>query len=232
MTPDRLRGWLQRNMVGATTLQLRHDGMGEGTVFQRWPVRALGDDMHDLVTQICEASAFYADSVEETVRVAIEFLSDEDEVIASTIHKARPEKVTSEFAANAANVSEGTIISQLLHHIEVQQRVMSGSNVGAFQTLERALTLQNKLVERQAQQIQALADQVIALQRVVIDGAAAVQAAEGEDAVTTEEESRARARAFDKFAELLPMVADTAMAYARSRFNGHGGDVAGAAVGG
>jgi len=212
MTPDRLRGWISRARVGAATLQLRHLPVdGEGEVFQRWSIDMIDDDPVQTILDVC---GDYADAIEEDARIAIEFLKDDDTVLASTVHKAKATEVTSYDAANAANVSQGTIVSTLLRHIEVQQKVLSGSNLGAFQAMERVLTLQSKLVEKQAQQIQQLADQVLAMR---MEHAAESGGAEPD----TEEESRARARAMDRVAELLPTVVQTAANYMQQRANGH-----------
>jgi hypothetical protein len=217
MTPDRLRSWLARNRVGAVLLQLRHDSLDtEGKVFQRWSLEALGDDPTQMVLDCC---GDYADAIEESARVAIEYLNDDDEVIASTVHKARAASATGYDAANAGNISENTIVSQLLRHIEVQQRVLSGSNLGAFQSLERVLTLQTKLVEKQAQQIQQLADQVLAMR--LEHGSGDDSAELAVSTPDTEEESRARARAMDRVGELLPVVANMAINYMQTRANGH-----------
>lgn len=214
MNPDRLRAWLLRNRVGTETLQLRQDGVDKP--FQRWSVAALPEDATQLVLDCCGE---FADAIEESARVAVEYLNEDEDVIASTIHKAKASEVSGFDAANAANISENTIISQLLRHIEVQQRVLSGSNLGSFQALERVLTLQQKLVEKQAQQISQLADQVLAMRLKQVE-----EEGSEESAADTEEESRARARAMDKVGELLPAVANTALAYMQSRLtNGHAG---------
>lgn len=212
MNPDRLTRWLARGRVGAEMLQLRDDG--EEGPFQRWPVATLPEDPVQL---IFDCAGDYADSCGESKRVAIEYLDDEGEVIAKTIHKAGTAEAKSWDAANAANVSENTIISQLLRHIEVQQKVLSGSSLGTFNAMERVLALQSRLVEKQAQQLAQLSDQVMAmrLEQVKADP-------DEDDPADTEEESRARARALEKVGELLPPVANMALAYMQTRLtNGH-----------
>lgn len=217
MTPDRLRAWLNRNRVGADRLQLKDAGIASGgTVFQAWPVDRLPDDLADVVTMILEASADYADVLEEDARVSVEYLDDEGEVLASTLHKAKSGTAVGFDATNAANVSGGTIVSQMLRHIETQQKVLSGSNLGAFTLLERTLSLQGKIIEKQAQQIAELSEKLAAM----ASKAAELTAGDDEDPEVTAEESRARARAFDKVSELVPIVAQFALNYAQSKVAG------------
>ena len=213
MNPDRLTRWLARNRVGAEALQLRDDS--EDKPFQRWSIQVLPEDP---VQIIFDCAGDYADSCGESKRVAIEYLDEDGEVFAKTIHKAGTAEAKTWDSANAANVSENTIISQLLRHIEVQQKVLSGSSLGTFGAMERVLALQSRLVEKQAQQLAQLSDQVLAmrLEQVKADPD------EDSDPADTEEESRARARALEKVGELLPPVANMALAYMQNRLtNGH-----------
>lgn len=216
MTPDRLRGWLQRWRVGAASLQLRHDVVGDdsGAVFHRWDVEHLPTDADELVQLVLDVAGDYADSQQEAVRVSVEYLNDEDVKTAGTIHKAKTREAQTWDQANAADVSQGSIISQLLRHIEVQQKVLSGSNLNAFAIVERAMNVQQKVMERQAAQIQALADQVLELRaKAVVAG----EEGDEEAAAETAEESRARARAFDRFAEIVPHVANGVLQYVATK---------------
>lgn len=218
MTPDRLRGWLERHCKGAATLQLSASSAvdGDGRVFKSWPLQDLPEDLPD-IQEILDCCGDYADAAEEQVRCVIEFLNDEGETIARTVHKASTREAKSWDAANAGEVSERTIVSQLLRHIEVQQRVLSGGNLHAFQICERVLNIQQKMLEKLSAQNVELTDQVLKLRE------ANAPSEDGEDPEVSAEESRARARAWDKVAELAPMVVSTATRAAAAHFSGGGG---------
>ena len=228
MTPDRLRAWISRNRVGAHWLRLRACGIdNEGTyVFQTWPTAGLTDDEHDVVQLIFDVAGDYADSVEEDARVAVEFLSEDDEVIASTVHKAKCTRPASVDAANASNVSSATIISQLLRHIETQQRVLSGGSIGALGAMERVLKMQSAIIEKQAAQNSDLASKLVALQ-----GEIAANDSESESEDNAPEVAAARARAFDKLGELVPVVGAYMMEHIQAKAaNGVAGAVHAAAT--
>lgn len=214
MSPDKLRAWVARNRVAAHWLQLRACGIGnEGTyIFQTWPASGLAEDEQDVVQLVFDVSGDYADSIEEDARVAVEFLAEDGEtVLASIVHKAKCSSPRSVDAANAANVSNATIISQLLRHIETQQRVLSGGNVGALAAMERVLNLQSKIVEKQALQNAELASKLVEMQRDLAEHA-------DEDATENSAEvSAARARAYDKIGELVPTVGAYIMQYVEHR---------------
>lgn len=219
MTPDRLRGWLERNCKRASTLQLSASSAvdGDGHVFKSWPLQDLPDDLPD-IQEILDCCGDYADAAEEQVRCVVEFLNEEGETIARTVHKASTREAKSYDAQHAGDVSERTIVNQLLRHIEVQQRVLSGGNLHAFQICERVLNVQQKMMDRLATQNAELHDQLSRMRAEQLELGAGGDGEE--DPVVSAEESRARARAWDKVAELAPIVVSTATRAAAAHFNG------------
>jgi hypothetical protein len=224
MTPNRLRAWLGRSRHGATSLRVQHDRLGKPHVIKTWPVSELGDDCVDL---ILSAIADYADGLGESVRVAIQVLDDDEDVLATAIHQQSPAEAHSEDAQHADQVSGNALVSTLLRHIEGQQKVMTGTLLSIFNAFERTLEQQQKMLERQAKQLQQQSDLLVARR---------------DDASESTEEDRAeamaRGRAWEKVSELLPIVSEMAIAHVRAggtsansngKANGHaaeGGDVA------
>jgi hypothetical protein len=189
---------------------------GEQSTFATFPVT---DPMIEPQV-IFDACADHADALEEQIRVAIVIVDSEGEALATTYHKQAPLEASSEHAANAGDVSMGSIIAQLLKHIEVQQRAVTGSHCSIYDAFERTMSQMQKTNERLAAQNQALVE---ALRSIETEGGAEIE--------EVREEAVARTQAWNKLGELVPIVTDFAMRAAQSKMNGHAGHAAGAVNG-
>jgi hemoglobin-like flavoprotein len=195
---------------------LQHDSPGEAKTFATFPADPLPD-----VQLIFDACGDLADSLEESVRVAIVILDEDGESLAQTFHKQMPLDASSPDALNASEVSSNTIVAQLLRHIEVQQRAVTGSHVAIYDAFQRTLDQLQKTNERQNAQINALTE--------------ALHAAHGEaseETADTRAESIARTQAWERFAELGPVVTELLLKTAAGKMNGHASDAGRAAVNG
>jgi hypothetical protein len=121
-------------------------------------------------------------------------------------------------ALKAADVSMGAIVAQLLRHIEVQQRAVTGSHMSIYNAFERTLTQLQKTNERQALQLDRLTE--------------ALRDRDTANAETTEEEreeASTRRQAWEKFGELGPQVAEFFLRAANGKLNGAAASVNGSA---
>jgi hypothetical protein len=195
MRADKLRAWLERSRVGAHMLVLQHENGGESQTFQTFHVEPLPD-----VEAIFNACADLADELEASVRVAIIFVNEAGEALARCYHKQTPLEASSVDALGAADVSSNTIIAQLLRHIEVQQKAVTGSHMSIYNAFERTLAQLQKTIERQAGQIQQLTDALKAAQND--------NATEEDDLQEVREEAIARRNAWEKLSEIGPVAAE------------------------
>lgn len=209
MRADKLRAWLGRQRVGAARVLLQHDQPGEAQTFATFPADPLPD-----VQLIFDACGDLADSLEESIRVAILVIDEDGETLARTWHKQMPLEASSPDALNASEVSTNTIVAQLLRHIETQQRAVTGSHVAIYDAFQRTLDQLQKTNERQNAQINALTE--------------ALNAAHGEaseDTADTRAEAIARTQAWERFAELGPAVTELLLKAAAHKIpgvvNGH-----------
>jgi hypothetical protein len=126
-----------------------------------------------------------------------------------------PSKCIQPDALKAADVSMGAIVAQLLRHIEVQQRAVTGSHMSIYSAFEKTLTQFQKVNERQAIQITQLTE-------ALRDRDAANDNATAED----REVALAKTQAWEKLGELGPQVAEFLLRAASAKVmnsNGHGG---------
>lgn len=218
MRPDKLRAWLQRQRVGASRLHLEHESAeGESKVFATFPVEPLPD-----VQLIFDACGDLADALEEAVRVAIVMVNEDGLAIARTFHKQVPLEAASPDALGASDVSPNSIVAQLLRHIEVQQRAVTGSHGAIYDAFERTIN-----------QLQKANEKLLAQNTALTEALRNLEAAQGtEETQEQREESIARTQAWEKFSELGPVVVDFMLKAANAKFsNGHAaaGNVAGTA---
>jgi hypothetical protein len=195
---------------------LQHESVGEPQTFATFAADPLPD-----VETIFNACADLADELEQAVRVAIVIVNEEGEALARCHHKQMPLEAHSADALKAADVSMGAIVAQLLRHIEVQQRAVTGSHMSIYSAFERTLTQFQKVTERQALQITQLTE---ALRER--------DAANDNDTAETREESMQRAQAWEKLSELGPQVAEFFLRAANNKANGNGHAAAAAAANG
>jgi nitrogen regulatory protein PII-like uncharacterized protein len=210
MREDKLRAFFERQRVGAHMVVLQHESVGEPQTFATFPA----DPMPDIET-IFNACADLADELEQAVRVAIVVVNEEGEALAKCFHKQMPIEAHSVDALKAADVSMGAIVAQLLRHIEVQQRAVTGSHMSIYSAFERTLTQFQKVTERQATQITQLTEALRERDAVA-----------GEETLEQREEAVSRKQVWDKFGELGPQVAEFMLKAANARLSNGGGGAA------
>jgi uncharacterized coiled-coil protein SlyX len=217
MRADKLRAWLERSRVGAHMLVLQHENGGESQTFATFHVEPLPE-----VETIFNACADLADELECSVRVAIIFVNEAGEGLCRCYHKQTPLEASSVDALGAADVSSNTIIAQLLRHIEVQQKAVTGSHMSIYNAFERTLAQLQKTIERQATQIQQLTD--------ALKAANDNNATEEDDLQEVREEAIARRNAWEKLSEIGPVAAEFLLKAATAKItNGHASNGAAAA---
>lgn len=192
---------------------LQHESVGEPQTFATYPA----DPMPDVET-IFNACADLADELEQAVRVAIVIVNEEGEALARCHHKQLPLEAHSIDALKAADVSMGAIVAQLLRHIEVQQRAVTGSHMSIYSAFERTLTHFQKVSERQAAQITTLTE---ALRER--------DAANDNETAEDREVAAARSQAWEKLSELGPQVLEFALKAANHKVSNSNGAAAAAA---
>lgn len=215
MREDKLRVFLERQRVGAHMIVLQHESVGEAQTFATFPADPTPD-----VDVIFNACADLADELEQAVRVAIVVVNEEGESLAKCFHKQMPIEAHSVDALKAtADVSMGAIVAQLLRHIEVQQRAVTGSHMSIYSAFERTLTQFQKVTERQALQITQLTE------------ALRERDAENDNATPEDREvAMARAQTWEKLSELGPQVAEFFLHAAKSKVMNSNGHAAAAAA--
>lgn len=210
MREDKLRVFLERQRVGAHMIVLQHVSVGEAETFASFPAEPLPE-----IETILNACADLADELEQSVRVAIVITNEEGESLAKCFHKQMPMEAHSPDALKTADVSMASIVAQLLRHIEVQQRAVTGSHMSIYNAFERTLTQLQKTNERQALQLDRLTEAL--REREVMTT---------EQSEADREESLTRRQAWEKFGEIGPQVAEFMLRAASSKvmgaMNGHG----------
>jgi len=190
-------------------LVLQHDNGGESQTFATFHVDPLPD-----AEAIFNACADLADELEASVRVAIIFVNEAGEGLCRCYHKQTPIEASSADALNAADVSSNTIIAQLLRHIEVQQKAVTGSHMSIYNAFERTLEQLQKVVARQAVQIQQLTE--------ALKAANDNNGEEEDDLQEVREEAIARRAAWEKLSEIGPVAAEFLLKAATAKLsNGH-----------
>jgi hypothetical protein len=204
MTPERLSMWLYKTVPGGVRLQLVHEqALTGGITIASW-TRAEVDEAREtpvpgqsIAELLIEAGEEHANNLGESCRFLIQWVGEQAQPLRTLIHRAAPtdKQSMSDGAALAGNVTGNAMTGQLLAHIAQQQKVINGSIGVILTAYERAMTMQQQMIQQLAARLDALppAD------------------------VSNEHVTAVKIRAFEKLADLGPDVGRLAIA-AMQRF--------------
>jgi hypothetical protein len=156
MKPEKLKSWLIARPGGAKRLQLLHDsGMGSLTAVQSWSLEEMSamdsaTDPAALMDAIETAATEHATSTGEAQKYSLQFQSSNGNALKTAIHRATPEldeEGKPVVAAGDGVFNAQRMFTDLLGHIERQQKTMNLSHSGALLAYEKALAMQQKLID-------------------------------------------------------------------------------------
>lgn len=150
---DHLAKWCGKVCPGGELLVLEHtpvDGSARCVVssWTREDIAALKEQGTSIGVEIHEAAEAHADALSEGCRFELQWRRDSGQVVRATIYHSdakeravRPQPIT----------SPNDIIRELLGHIATQQRTFNGGLGATLAAFERALAMQDKILERMTQ---------------------------------------------------------------------------------
>lgn len=149
---DRLGRWLAKRAT--QRVQLVHEqALGAGLVVASWEPDDLRAEQANPVATILDAMQEHADATRERCSFLVQAVSGTGRPLGTLPHKLDPAELDSEGAALASEVAPNAIVGQLLAHIAGQQKVMNGSVAIVLTAYERALSLQQAIIDRQREHI-------------------------------------------------------------------------------
>lgn len=168
MTPDRIRVFMYKPPSGGRTCTLSADlGLGSSHVVATWTREecersadpSLGAD--DVVQAFQDAAQDYVDNTGEPTRFTATWLNAVDKAVKSAVHTAEPQRDGSlvkpgSVVAGAEPMSANRIVSELLAALLQKDKVMQGSFGIVLQSFERALTMQQKVIDSLAKLSESL----------------------------------------------------------------------------
>jgi hypothetical protein len=157
MKPEKLKSWLIARPSGAKRLQLLHDsGMGGHTAIQSWSLEEMSamdsaTDPAALIDAIETAATDHATDSGEAQTYSLQYQASNGTALKTAKHRASPELGEDGkpiVAADAGGVFNAQkMFTELLGHIERQQKTMNLSHSGALLAYEKALAMQQKLID-------------------------------------------------------------------------------------
>lgn len=204
MSPERLNAWIYKVVPGGTRLQLVHEhSLTGGLTVASWereqvdetretpvPGQTIGD-------QVIEAATEHANNVGDSCKFVVQWTRADGSPLRSMHHRAAPDGTgpNVEQLPTAANGNLAALQlqaqQQLLGHIAQQQKVINGSIGVVLTAFERAMAMQQRMIETLGARLEALPPP---------------------DADQNEQVTALKIRALEKFAELGPDVTRLAIA--------------------
>lgn len=200
MTPEKLDQWLYKPCPGGVTLQLAHGQVGPtpDLVVASWTreevqnARECGISHADTIYSEAQD---HADSVGESCKFLIQWMSENGRPLRSIVHRVAPSEPTNNvYAANADAVSTNAMIAQFLGHIHQQQKLVNGNMGTVCSAFERAMNMQNAMLVQMTEMLKSQRRELTQLQ-------------DRDSSAETTELTKLKTRAFEKLIELGPDVA-------------------------
>jgi hypothetical protein len=164
MKPERMKSWIVARPTGATRLQLLHDGgLGSHTPVMSWSVADI-ENMDSptspdaTVNAVEEAAREHATSEGEPCSYLLQWQAKNGVAIKSVGHKAAPD-VDADGAPGVKlpdAMNANRIVTELLGHISMQQKTMQQGMVGVLAAYEKALAMQQKVIDSLAVRVAEL----------------------------------------------------------------------------
>jgi len=158
----KITSWVAKKVPGGRTLRLVHEQMAGAqpmTVasWKRDEVDQMLAEEQSIGAAVVEAARDHADSLGETCRFVLQWIDEAGDVVRAIHHRAMPSEMPENEGALAAGfVSGNQMFAEMLSHIRQQQKVVNGGFQIALAAHERALSMQNKMLDQQAQMLQTL----------------------------------------------------------------------------
>lgn len=200
MTPTSLRRWLERARPRAAALELSALRLASDyQVVRRWEEGEICGAA-DPVAEIFDTCSDFCDQAGESVQFRLQWVTAEGKAVATSVHRHAPTDSESGDPGTEADLSTNRIIAQFMRHDELREKLFIGAIGSVFSAQERTIALQQKMLEASLTQQSTLLQQMQAIR----------EQGEGEVAQTEEErtESLARATAWNKAAELFPVIVE------------------------
>jgi hypothetical protein len=195
MNADRLTVWIYKIVPGGVRLQLVHEqALTGGITIASWSRDEVDDARenpipgHSIAEQLNDAATEHCENLGESCRYLIQWVGAQAQPLRTMIHRVAPAEAASGVinvhAMQAGNVSGNQLTAQLLSHIAQQQKVINGSIGVILTAYERAMTMQQQMIQQLGARIDALPP----------------------PAAENEEFSKAKIRALDRLSELGPDI--------------------------
>jgi hypothetical protein len=203
MSPERLNAWIYKVVPGGTRLQLVHEhSLTGGLTVASWareqvdearenpmPGQTIGD-------QVIEAANEHANNVGDSCKFVVQWTSGDGAPLRSMHHRAASDgsgpNVEQLPSAAGLGALQLQAQQQLLGHIAQQQKVINGSIGVVLTAFERAMAMQQRMIETLGARLEALPPP--------------------NDDSQNEQVTMLKIRALEKFAELGPDVTRLAIA--------------------
>lgn len=204
VSPERLNAWIYKVVPGGTRLQLVHEhSLTGGLTVASWE-REQVDETRDtpvpgqtIGDQVIEAATEHANNVGDSCKFVVQWTRADGSPLRSMHHRAAPDGSGPNVeqlptAASGLGALQLQAQQQLLGHIAQQQKVINGSIGVVLTAFERAMAMQQRMIETLGARLEALPPP--------------------NDDSQNEQVTLLKIRALEKFAELGPDVTRLAIA--------------------